>query len=285
MESISKEKYLESIKNYILSLKYNINFEIVGNLVKIFSRGKILIIGDIHGDNSALDEILNKIQINNFLENEKNLLISLGDLVDRGTNGIEVIYKLTNLGLKYPGQIIILRGNHEISRFGEVFPFDFDKETYLKYGNHGKHILNYTINNFFNNLPLAAYIENEIFFVHGGIPIRVPSLEEISNADPNDSIGYQLRWNDPVENVETYIESNRGPGIYLFGPKITEKFLEKNKLKKIIRSHQLPGKNGYKLNHRDSIITIFSAKNTYNLLKASYAIYDSEENKLTIKIF
>lgn len=282
---IPKRNYKTAIEWFIRKIyDQNDNFEIIGNLIKIFSLEKILIIGDLHGDIDALIHIFSQIKIENFLSNKENLLICLGDMIDRGNNGIDIIYTLTSLGIKYPGQVIILRGNHEVSKPYEVFPFDFDKELYLKYGNSSVEILDFTINNFFKRLPIAAYIENGAFFVHGGIPVNIPSLSEIAEADPESNIGYQLRWNDP-EEIESYYLSDRGPNIYYFGKRITEEFLSKNKLEMIIRSHQIPGKTGYKLNHNGKVVTIFSAKNIYKLPKASYAIYNLKEKKLEIKTF
>ncbi|MEM1688202.1 MAG: metallophosphoesterase family protein [Nanopusillaceae archaeon] len=284
-EKIDIEEYKQSIKNYLSNLKSGGNFEIRKNLVEIKSKGEILIIGDLHGDISALDTILSNVKINDFLANKENILISLGDLIDRGKNGVEVIYKLTNLGNNYLGQVIILRGNHEVSRPYEVFPFNFDEELLEKYGEQGKNLLEFTIENFFKKLPLAAYIPKEIFIVHGGIPIQVPSLKEIEEIDPDSSIGFQLRWNDPRDNIEDYAPSDRGHNIYYFGPKITEEFLKKNNLEIIIRSHEKPDIKGYKINHNNKIITIFSAKNVYNLPKASYAIYIPNKKILKIKTF
>lgn len=285
MKKINVEKYKQSIERYFDNSKIKSNLKIHKNLVEIKSKGKLLIIGDLHGDIYALCTILNNVKIDDFLTNKENILISLGDLVDRGKNGIEVIYTLTNLGNEYPGQVIILRGNHEVSRPYEVFPFNFDEELLEKYGREGINLLEFTIENFFKKLPLAAYIPKEIFIVHGGIPIQVPSLKEIEEIDPDSSIGYQLRWNDPRDNIEDYAPSDRGHNIYYFGPKITEEFLKKNNLEIIIRSHEKPDIKGYKINHNNKIITIFSAKNIYNLPKASYAIYIPNKKILKIKTF
>ena len=62
-------------------------------------------IGDIHGNVEALLELLNKV---NFDYN-KDLLISLGDLCDRGPNTWEVLETL----LKIKNLILII-GNHDI---------------------------------------------------------------------------------------------------------------------------------------------------------------------------
>lgn len=284
LTKITKEEYQNAISNYISNLsESNLNFRRLGNIVQITTNGKILIIGDIHGDYNSLMYILKENK--DFLKNNENIILFLGDYIDRGQNSVEVLYTIAELGIQHPGQVITLRGNHEISKGEIIIPFDFDRELYFKYGDDGQDLLKYTIETFFEKLPLAAYIKDKIFFVHGGIPIEIPSLDQISKAEATDIIGYQLRWNDPTELTEYYAPSDRGNGIYLFGSKITEEFLNKNKLEMIIRGHQVPREKGYIINHNGKVITIFSAKEPYRLSRASYAIYDPREQKLMIKTF
>ena len=52
--------------------------------------------------------------VERFKIKDKNKhLVFLGDFVDRGSYGIEVIYMITQLALHNPDQVIICRGNHE----------------------------------------------------------------------------------------------------------------------------------------------------------------------------
>src|SRR4051794_23006992 len=59
-----------------------INFEIPNNLV---------VVGDIHGDFFTLEKIMKTIDFSNYLKNETNLLIFLGDYIDRGKYSFEVL--------------------------------------------------------------------------------------------------------------------------------------------------------------------------------------------------
>ena len=52
------------------------------------------------------------------------------------------------------------------------------------------------------------------------------------------SIFQDILWSDPEESIDGFLVSPRGAGV-IFGKKVFEKFLEKNKLKGVIRSHQL----------------------------------------------
>jgi serine/threonine-protein phosphatase 2B catalytic subunit len=47
----------------------------------------------------------------------------LGDYVDRGIYGVEVVFMLAALKINYPKNFIMLRGNHESRNMTENFTF------------------------------------------------------------------------------------------------------------------------------------------------------------------
>lgn len=47
----------------------------------------------------------------------------LGDYVDRGVNGIEVMLLLMCIKLNYPRHVVMIRGNHESRNMTENFTF------------------------------------------------------------------------------------------------------------------------------------------------------------------
>ncbi|MCB1277200.1 metallophosphoesterase family protein [Prosthecobacter sp.] len=71
------------------------------------SRGRTLVIGDMHGCSTALDLILGELQ-----PGRDDNLVTLGDYVDRGPDTRGVIDRL--LELEQKTQLIPLLGNHEI---------------------------------------------------------------------------------------------------------------------------------------------------------------------------
>ena len=78
------------------------------NLLRI--EGKVTIIGDLHGQFYDLYGMLKKLH---NPDNENDKLLFLGDYVDRGAYGPEIILMLFALKLKFPDRITLLRGNHE----------------------------------------------------------------------------------------------------------------------------------------------------------------------------
>ncbi len=68
---------------------------------------RILAIGDIHGCSTALTALLNAVALQ-----PDDLLVALGDYVDRGPNSREVLDVLVQLHAT--GRLVALRGNHDI---------------------------------------------------------------------------------------------------------------------------------------------------------------------------
>lgn len=147
---------------------------------------RTLAIGDIHGCSASLDHLLNFIELK-----PSDLLITLGDYVDRGPDSKGVLDRLIQLHLT--GQLIPLRGNHEImmlaareSRDNVMFWFSCGGiETLESYPPAG---YSPTIEDipethwyFIRNSCIDWYESENHFFVHAnvhpGLPLREQTTE------------------------------------------------------------------------------------------------------------
>lgn len=182
--------------------------------------------------------------------------------MDRGAYSVEVIMTMLAFKCAYPNSFFMSRGNHESETINRMH--GFMEEAVRKYDQQ----MYSMTNKVFNALPIAHVIEGKIFVVHGGLPNKEDFvLEDINALDrftvpQNGTVLSQLLWSDPKQTAGIS-PSHRGEGI-LWGPDVTDRFLERNNLTMIIRSHVWEP-SGYKIDHNGKCVTIFSAPNyTYN---------------------
>ena len=71
---------------------------------------RILAVGDIHGIYEKLISLMELIQFNP----DDDMLIFLGDYIDRGPQSLECLDYVMNLYKQYPERVIPLLGNHEV---------------------------------------------------------------------------------------------------------------------------------------------------------------------------
>lgn len=136
----------------------------------------VIFFGDRHGDISSLMLSLKRLQQEGLLEkdtfrlkDDHTYLVFLGDFVDRGFYGAEVLYTVMRLKCANPNRVFIARGNHEsadvTAKMGFMYEIvsKFNDATYRRY---------HQIAHFFKLLPAAIFIEcaGKILQVcHGGI--------------------------------------------------------------------------------------------------------------------
>ena len=201
--------------------------------------------------------------------------IFLGDYVDRGTHSLETICLLMAFKIKYPNQIHLLRGNHEDRWINSVFGFQTELCERLR-DDADNPVIFTKFNDFFDYLPLAAIINDEVLCLHGGIGSSINSLSdiekiqrplevihEVTNADQQ--LVVDILWSDPTDSdIETGIQPNstRDPtgvgNIVKFGPDRVEDFLKSNNLSLILRAHECV-MDGFERFAGGSLITVFSA--------------------------
>ena len=223
----------------------------------------IMIVGDIHGDLQALDYIIGereKIDCENVL--------FLGDYVDRGLQGIEVLLKLFQLKIEDPEHVFLLRGNHESIEMNIYYGF------FEEMGSDQEFLLR--VSRTYENMPVAAMLSGHTFCVHGGIN-GTGSVDTIKKEE-----SFPYLWNDPSESPGL-TTSNRGPTVKEFGPDIVYGFLATNNLKGIIRGHEFL-EEGDKWWFDGKLLSIFSCPGYVGQRNnGAFAIF--EKGKLQVFVF
>lgn len=233
------------------------------------TEGRIVLVGDTHG------------QLNDFCWILKahgppapgNVYLVNGDIADRGGYACEIYLLLLGFMIACPGCVYLNRGNHEsfdmnIRGFHEGG--GFATEVSAKYGPDVFELFQ----SIFNLLPLATRINNEVLVIHGGLcRTGTATLDQlrsvnrvrpvpVSTADARDLLFFDTMWSDPQEAPGISRSLARGSVCVTFGPDITRRFCEINRLRMIIRSHEVPrSMSGVAVQHDGRMITVFSASN------------------------
>jgi protein phosphatase len=237
------------------------NFSVIGRLVKLNPRGRALIIGDLHGDLESLIEIFKKSDFLKQLDQTKDsTMIFLGDYGDRGAYSTEVYYVLLQLKLLYPGQIVLMRGNHEGPDNLIPDPHDLPDQFQRRFGD--KWTAAYRkIRKLFTCMYNAVLVEERYLMIHGGPSLEAHKLEDLAyahNAQPNQDLFADMLWSDPSNSIGETSASPRGVG-KLFSADVTDRVLERFQVRILIRGHE-PCPEGFKIDHRGRVLTLFSRK-------------------------
>ena len=246
-----------------------------GHYINLQTPNNLVVVGDIHGDLVTLEKIMERIDFEDFLKKESNILIFLGDYIDRGEYSIEVLLFLCKLKSFYPNNVFLLRGNHESYNRFPFSSYDFYSDLLNKVGNSADTLYNCTILPFFESLFLFCEIGGFSVLTHGGLPvIENPRFfmnykSHLSNSLENNTLLEEILWNDPrdLPDNNSWSFSNRGLGKY-FGIEVTNMWLSNTSCKFLLRGHEPC--MGYKLNHENKILTIFSSKAPYPKFESAY---------------
>jgi diadenosine tetraphosphatase ApaH/serine/threonine PP2A family protein phosphatase len=222
----------------------------------------IILIGDIHGNLQALEFTIGIREKMNC----KNILF-LGDYMDRGSQGIEVLLRLFRLKVEDPKRVFLLRGNHESIEMNLYYGFfeeiGSDQDFFTK------------ISRIYDRMPIAAVLSGHTFCVHGGIN-GTGSIDTIRKEE-----SFPYLWNDPSKRPGLSA-STRGSTVKEFGPDIVDGFLETNNLKRIIRGHTA-FETGYKWWFDGKLLSLFSCPDYVGLGNdAAFALFEKGELKLFV---
>ena len=253
----------------------------------------LVVVGDIHGQfHDMVTHVLSQ-QYDRPAGAPDRRFLFMGDFVDRGPHGVEVLMMLFALKVEFPHMFYMLRGNHEDSQTSRIYGFFSEVRDKFE----GDEIVWCTFNTVFCSLPLAAKVvapRRKFMCVHGGLSPLLGDLDEVGginrheygggSLDPtSESIVDGLLWSDPSDEMDDFEQNERGCG-YIFGVDATKDFCRRSGLDFLCRAHQLT-MEGYCYTHDDKCLTVFSAPNYCGLHDNKGAIMIVDGESLTFKQF
>ncbi|KAL5507514.1 PPT1 [Sanghuangporus vaninii] len=238
------------------------------------------VVGDVHGQ---FYDYLHLLELTGE-PSETHCLLMNGDLVDRGSWSIEVIVTALAFKWLYPNRMFINRGNHETKDMNRQY--GFEGEARHKHGEQTYKLFAHI----FTALPLATLIsptqppvsppspspqpnppilseegKKRYFVVHGGLFSKdgvtldeIRKIPRLGRQPGQEGLMCELLWTDP-QDLPGRGPSKRGVGI-AFGPDVTKRWCELNKVTGIFRSHEVR-QAGYTIEHEGLCTTVFSAPN------------------------
>ena len=76
----------------------------------LFGYSRVLAVGDIHGMYDKLIKLMEKVQFSP----EEDLLVFLGDYIDRGPDSVRCLQYVYDMKRRFPESVVCLMGNHEV---------------------------------------------------------------------------------------------------------------------------------------------------------------------------
>ncbi len=231
---------------------------------------EIFVIGDIHGNLASLQKLIEIIVGTN-----PKFVVFLGDIVDRGPFQLECLILVLALKIQQADRFFFLKGNHESLEINQYYGFYQEFISKFKDQKKFEDVLA-----LYKVLPICALVNRSILCLHGGIPEDNDILTKLKGIKTRDldlifkntyKSLMQIMWNDPKSKLNGFSDSFRGINIKNFGEDVFNAFMRENKLKHLIRSHEL-FPEGFKWFFKKQLLSIFSSANYRARNPASYAI-------------
>ncbi|MBP7124747.1 serine/threonine protein phosphatase [Myxococcota bacterium] len=238
------------------------------------------VVGDLHGDFAAFDDILRSFFPRDLTEEEaaRRHVLLLGDILDRGRRDLQLLHALLALREVLGERLILMRGNHE--------HWVADEEGALRTTAEGGQelLLNYlrgkvpdgnllALHRFFEGMPhvlLLTHPAGGALLVHAGVPPEFLVRKYLSNllastASPEELLQAALQ----VENIRSAFLWGRGPleGVprpdrpypyRRFYPEDVESFLGVLGARVLLRGHDTENR-GYGVQMAGRCITVSSS--------------------------
>ena len=181
-------------------------------------------VGDIHGSLHALVRNLCHMRQHGVLSEDfrvapHTMLVFLGDYVDYGPYGMEVLWTLLWLRCLNPKNCVLIGGNHEDVQQNTVVgggsPDNFQREVQMRFRKFTNwRLLQPHLQRLYATLPRALVLQTrdtQLHFSHG---CGSPALHHGPDASP--AISEQIAWADMHQRVHTE-PSSRGGDVLTYG--------------------------------------------------------------------
>ena len=178
----------------------------------LFGYSRVIAIGDIHGMYEKLITLMDKIRF----DPEEDLLVFLGDYIDRGPDPVKCLQYVYDLQRRFPDSVICLLGNHEVMMSSYLMEKRVSYNTLI-----GDYSESWLENGGFQTLQqlneldadkreeLLAWVTDlpvtyryqEFFFCHAGIDPDVP----LSVQNEYDMLWRRRQWWEKYKGEETIV--------------------------------------------------------------------------------
>lgn len=279
-ESISMDTKFNFEKNYLEQLCNEVEIIIQREPSLLRLRSPLKIFGNIHGQLVDLLQLFETFGVPTDIlfpkgDIEGFTYLFLGDLIDEGPQSLETLILLFSLKIKHPDSIFFLRGHHEDIILNKIYGFGEECAIKLEENIDEPHSFFNKFNMIFQYFPLAALVNNEILCLHSGIGQILRKIEDIDRMERPIEISHQpiifyekIVWDILYSGLITK-ENGKNNSVLKLPYKIAPvninfstdrllQFLEENKLKMIIRSHECVPQ-GFETAVENSFLTVFSA--------------------------
>lgn len=185
MTKIYEHSFITKILSNMYQILKNDWVDVADTLTKTYIKvlrptieDEYVVLGDLHGSFATFMRILLRLRKMNYFNEmcefqENKHIIFLGDIVDRGTYGYEILMLIFLLKIKNPNNVHINNGNHEEITMNENYGFQNDMTVLF-----GDIKCWEEINNTLKFNHSALLIENPnikgnyTYLSHGGLPIN-----------------------------------------------------------------------------------------------------------------